>query len=66
MKVDNVREHKRIVLFNKQKGLCAKCGKVILHGTHMDGKKLLCMLPCGYEAWKKKLEEHEQREARFA
>ncbi len=48
------KEKQRLILFNKQKGKCCKCGKV-LGGSELsrevDG--VVCLLPCGYEEWKR-------------
>gem|GEM_PF-6606692 len=48
------REKKRLILFNKQKGKCCKCGKV-LSGNELsrEVEGVVCYLPCGYEEWKR-------------
>jgi hypothetical protein len=48
------REKKRLILFNKQKGKCCKCGKV-LRGNELSREVagVVCTHPCGYEEWKR-------------
>jgi hypothetical protein len=48
------REKKRLILFNKQKGKCCKCGKV-LRGNDLsrEVEGVVCTHPCGYEEWKR-------------
>lgn len=48
------REKKRLILFNKQKGKCCKCGKVLRgNDLSIEVEGVICRLPCWHEEWKR-------------